>query len=68
MRFDSIDTDNDGKISKEEWISAHPDQPQAEAVFDEIDTDGNGYLTKEELKGTKGRLKEKRKKRYQNQD
>ena len=66
MRFDAIDTDKDGKISKAEWMSAHPNRPEAETVFDEIDTDGDGYLTKKELKGVKGRLKEKRKKRNQN--
>jgi Ca2+-binding EF-hand superfamily protein len=68
IRFDSIDTDRDGKISKEEWISAHPDRPEAETVFDEIDTDGDGYITKKELKGIKGRFKDKRKKRNQNKN
>jgi len=68
IRFDSIDTDNDGKISKEEWISAHPNQPQAGEMFDQIDSDGDGYMTKAELKDIISKAKEKREKRLQKKE
>lgn len=37
-----MDTDNDGKISREEWKG----KPEA---FDKIDKNGDGFITKEEL-------------------
>jgi Ca2+-binding EF-hand superfamily protein len=41
--FKKIDKNNDGKISKEEYIAA------VKKTFKEYDRDGNGVLTKEEL-------------------
>jgi len=38
-----IDENNDGKISRAEWIKHH------EALFDRFDTDKNGYLDANEI-------------------
>ncbi len=42
--LEKIDTDKDGKISKQEWLSHH------EAKFAELDADKDGSITKEEFK------------------
>jgi flagellar biosynthesis GTPase FlhF len=43
--FEEIDTDEDGKISKEEWVAAE----KSEEDFDKMDTDGDGIISKEEF-------------------
>ena len=45
VSFDTIDTDGDGVISKEE-ASANT---QLAKIFDDLDTDGNGELSKQEF-------------------
>ena len=60
MHFGAIDTDDDLKISKQEWMAANPNRPEAEQVFDQIDTDKDGYLAKDEFKGFKKQAKEKK--------
>jgi Ca2+-binding EF-hand superfamily protein len=68
MRFSVIDTDDDRKISKEEWITANPERPEAAQMFDQIDTDKDGYWAKKEFKDFKKQSKEKSKKNPQNDD
>jgi hypothetical protein len=48
LRFDSIDANHDGKISKEEFL-AH-----AEEMFKSMDANGDGVLLKDELTCCKG--------------
>ncbi|MDX2319526.1 MAG: EF-hand domain-containing protein [Moritella sp.] len=40
MMFKNIDTDNDGRISKQEMMQH----------FDKLDTNGDGYITKEDMR------------------
>jgi len=42
--FEKIDTDNDGSISRDEWMSHHAE------MFSKIDKDGDGQITKSEMK------------------
>lgn len=42
--FEEMDTNRDGKVSKEEWNTFH------ENKFKELDKDGDNFVTKEELK------------------
>jgi len=68
MRFSVIDTDDDQKISKEEWVSANPDSPEAAQMFDQIDTDKDGYIAKPEFKEHKRQAKGKNKKSSQKKE
>ena len=68
MRFGAIDTDDDPRISREEWMSANPNRPEAAQMFDQIDTDKDGYLARAEFKGFKKQQKEKNKKGSQNNE
>lgn len=55
--FDKMDTDKDGKISKEESMAKHDER------FNAMDADSDGFLTKEEYhkawKKHEGAMKEK---------
>lgn len=42
QRVDAIDTNSDGAISKEEYLT------HAESQFDKLDTDGDGKITEQE--------------------
>lgn len=46
--FEKLDTDKDGKISKEEVDKA--DRPRLKENFSKIDADGDGFISKEEFK------------------
>ena len=49
-----MDTNNDGQVSKEEWIKHH------EEMFTKLDADGDGNITKEEFKAFKKAMKDKK--------
>lgn len=51
VRFDQLDGDADGKVSKDEWIA----RLGTSKGFDEYDLNGDGVVTKEEYR--KGRMK-----------
>ncbi len=51
--FEKHDTNGDGVISKEEFLS------HAEDRFSKMDTDGDGSVTKEEGEAAKAKMKEK---------
>ena len=48
VRFDKMDTDNDGKVSHAEYIAYH--LKVAEAKFAWIDVNGDGFATRNEHK------------------
>lgn len=52
--FEMIDTDKDGKISKQEWQTHH------EQRFTELDADKDGFVTKDEMKAHHEMMREKR--------
>jgi hypothetical protein len=54
QRFDTMDTNKDGKVSKEEFLAAPHQRENPEQIFKEMDTNGHGYLTKDEFCSGKG--------------
>jgi Ca2+-binding EF-hand superfamily protein len=42
--FQDMDTNEDGKISKKEWLAAH------ERQMNKLDRDGDGLITKDEIR------------------
>ena len=54
-RFDSMDTDHDGQLTKEEFMAAPHPRGHAEQMFKAMDVNGIGYVTKEEFCSGKGR-------------
>ena len=58
-RFKALDTDNNGVISKAEFMAAYKGRPNAEDLFKQKDTNGNGTLTPEEFCGAAGKEKPK---------
>src|SRR4051812_17276109 len=59
--FAKKDTNNDGSISKEEFVAGAKDATRAEALFAKKDKDGDGKLSKEEFaaRGPGGEKKKK---------
>ncbi len=55
--MEEVDTNGDGAISKEEFMSKH------EEHFSKVDADGDGSLSKEEMKASWDARKEKMKER-----
>ena len=53
--MEKVDTDGDGKVSREEFINSHA------ARFDKMDTDGDGFLSEEEMKAARDAKHEKMK-------
>ena len=49
QRFDAMDTNKDGQVSKDEFMAAlhHRDNP--EQMFKTMGVNNNGYMTKEEF-------------------
>jgi Ca2+-binding EF-hand superfamily protein len=65
QKFDEIDSDGDGNITKED-LTAHIDSKREEKkgeMFDKMDQDGSGQISREELEAFHSEMKEKRKTR-----
>jgi Ca2+-binding EF-hand superfamily protein len=62
--FKAKDTNNDGKLSKEEFMKDVPEARKAamEKRFTEMDTNKDGFVTKEEMKAAREKMKERREK------
>jgi Ca2+-binding EF-hand superfamily protein len=57
--FKKHDTDNDGKISKAEFLAPAKNKEAAEGRFAKADADKDGFLSAEEFKATMGKPKKK---------
>ena len=53
-RFDAMDTNKDGQVSKDEFLAAPHQRSDPEAMFQAMDVNGQGYLTKDEFCSGKG--------------
>lgn len=53
-RFDAMDTNHDGVVTKEEFMAVKHPAGRGEEVFKLRDTNGNGVLTKDEFCAGKG--------------
>ena len=53
-RFESMDTNKDGQVSKDEFLAAPHQGGNPEQMFKAMDVNGHGYLTKDELCSGKG--------------
>lgn len=60
-RFNAMDTNNDGKVSYEEYMAYH--QKLSEERFKSMDADGDGFVTQEEhqeaAKKFRGKMRQK---------
>lgn len=59
--FAKLDTDSDGKISKDE--AAKAERPMLKEKFDEIDTNKDSFIDKDELKTFRQKRMAERKKK-----
>ena len=50
VRFDTLDADKNGMLTKEEWLPSIPDQMKdyADQIWAMMDTGGKGSVTKEQ--------------------
>jgi hypothetical protein len=55
QRFESLDTDKNGQVSKAEFLAAPHHRGNAEQMFNAMDVNGQGYLTKDQFCSGKGR-------------
>jgi hypothetical protein len=53
-RFDALDTNKDGQLTKDEFLAAPHHRGNAEQMFQTMDVNGRGYLTKDEFCSGKG--------------
>jgi hypothetical protein len=53
-RFDSLDTNKDGQVTKDEFMAAPHHRGNAEQMFKAMDVNGDGFLTKDEFCSGKG--------------
>jgi len=53
--FKKLDANNDGKVSKEEFLKDKKDAAKAEERFKKLDKDGDGFLTPEEFSAGHGK-------------
>jgi hypothetical protein len=54
QRFDAMDTNKDGKVSKDEFLAAPHQRDNPEQMFKAMDVNGDGYLTRDEFCSGKG--------------
>jgi hypothetical protein len=54
-RFDAMDTNHDGLVTKDEFMAVRHPRGHGEAVFESRDTNRDGVLTKEEFCAGKGK-------------
>jgi hypothetical protein len=54
QRFDAMDTNHDGVVTKEEFMAAPHHKGNAEQMFKAMDLNGDGPLTKDEFCSGKG--------------
>jgi hypothetical protein len=54
QRFDSLDTNKDGTVTKEEFMKAPHQRGNAEQMFKTMDVNKDGSLTKDEFCSGKG--------------
>ena len=54
QRFDSMDTNKDGQVTKDEFLAAPHQRGNPEQMFKAMDVNGRGYLTKDEFCSGKG--------------
>lgn len=54
-RFDAMDANKDGKLSKEEFLAAPHHRANPEQNFKAMDVNNQGYLTKDQFCSGKGR-------------
>ena len=56
-RFEKIDTNDDGLLSKDEMIEAH--RNRIDKIFLKFDKDGDGKLSKKELRSVRKEMQKK---------
>jgi hypothetical protein len=54
QRFDAMDTNKDGQVSKDEFLAAPHQRDNPEQMFTAMDVHKRGYLTKDEFCSDKG--------------
>ena len=54
QRFDAMDTNKDGQVSKDEFLAAPHQRGNPEQMFKAMDVKGHGFLTKDEFCSGKG--------------
>jgi len=54
QRFDAMDTNKDGQVTKNEFSAAPHHRGNAEQIFNSMEVDGDGSLTKDEFCSGKG--------------
>jgi hypothetical protein len=55
QRFDSLDTNKDGQVTKEEFMATPHQRGNPEQMFKTVDVNGDGSLTKDEFCSGKGK-------------
>ena len=53
-RFDTLDTNKDGQLTKDEFLAVPHHRGNAEQMFKTMDVNGRGYITKDEFCSGKG--------------
>ncbi len=54
-RFDALDTNKDGQVTKEEFMATPHYRSDPDQTFESMDANGDGSLTKDEFCADKGR-------------